>query len=241
MKTPQRWGGIAALVGAGTNLLGLVVFVGVLQPKGIGADDPDPAKIVALLSDNRSAMVAWYEIIYLVFGISVIFLVLALQERLKTAAHGIGQAVTIFGLIYATLVLLIGTLSIEDLDTVVRLRSENPARAETVWVTLTAVEDGLGAGGGETIAVSVWLLMLSWVALRVGGFPRLLNYLGAVVGVAGILSVLLGSITLMSVNGLGLIAWLVWLGIAMLRPQSAQPGEHSGTSDAMDLSAPNRS
>jgi threonine/homoserine/homoserine lactone efflux protein len=68
-----------------------------------------------------------------------------------------------------------------------------------------------------------------------------LKYLGAVVGVAGILSVLLGSITLMSVNGLGLIVWLAWLGIAMLRPQSAQPGERSGTSDAVDLSAPNRS
>jgi hypothetical protein len=147
MKTPQRWGGIAALAGAGTNLLGLVVFVAWLQPKGIGADDPDPAKIVVLLSDNRSAMLAWYEIIYLVFGMSVIFLVLALQERLQTAAHGIGQAVTIFGLIYATLVLLIGTLSIEGLDTVVRLRSENPARAETVWVTLTAVEDGSSRSG----------------------------------------------------------------------------------------------
>jgi hypothetical protein len=240
MKTLQRWGGIAALVGAGTNLLGLVVFIGLLQPKGIGADDPDPAKVVALLADNRAAMLAWYGITYLVFGASVIVLTLALLERLTTAAPGLGQAVTVFGLIYATLVLLIGTLSIEDLNTVVRLGSEDTARAETVWVTLTAVEDGLGAGGGETIALSVWLLMLSWVALRADRLPRFLNYLGAVVGAAGVLSVLVGSLALMSVNGLGLIAWLVWLGIAMLRPRPAVLADHRVGDDAQDVPASNR-
>lgn len=43
METLQGWGGFAALVGVATTLLGLVVFVGLLQPEGIGADDPDPA------------------------------------------------------------------------------------------------------------------------------------------------------------------------------------------------------
>ncbi len=224
METPQKMGGIAALTGAATNLLGLVVFVALLQPKGIGADDPDPGKIVALLADNEAAMRVWYQIIFLAFGVCVLFLSLALHERLKSGAPVMALAVTIFGLVYSVLVMVIGTLSIEDLNTVVRLHGENPARAETVWVTLTSVEDGLGAGGGETIVVSLWLLLLSWTALRTGELPRLLNYLGIVIGGAGILSVVLGSLALMSVNGLGLIIWFTWLGIVLLRRRPVPAG-----------------
>jgi len=49
-------GGIAALIGAATNLLGLVVFAALLLPKGLGSEDADPGKTVALLADNQGAM-----------------------------------------------------------------------------------------------------------------------------------------------------------------------------------------
>ncbi len=112
---------------------------------------------------------------------------------------------------------MIGTLSINNLSTVVKLYGENPAQAATVWLTLDSVETGLGAGGGETIVNALWFLLLSWVALRARELPRVLNYLGVVIGVAGILSVVLASLGLMAVYGLGLIIWFVWLGIVMLR------------------------
>jgi len=41
MKTTQKMGGIAALIGAATNLLGAVVFVTLLSPKGLGSTDSD--------------------------------------------------------------------------------------------------------------------------------------------------------------------------------------------------------
>ena len=65
---------------------------------------------------------------------------------------------------------------------------------------------------------ALWFLLLSWVALRARELPRVLNYLGLVIGVAGILSVVLTSLLLMAVvYGLGLIVWFAWLGIVMLR------------------------
>ncbi|MBM3123627.1 MAG: hypothetical protein FJZ87_00985 [Chloroflexi bacterium] len=64
---------------------------------------------------------------------------------------------------------------------------------------------------------ALWFLLLSWAALRARELPRILNYLGVAIGVAGILSVVLASLGLMVVYGLGLIIWLVWLGIVMLR------------------------
>ena len=65
---------------------------------------------------------------------------------------------------------------------------------------------------------ALWILLLSCVALRARELPRGLNYLGLAIGVAGILTVLLTSLLLMAVfYGLGLIIWLAWLGIVMLR------------------------
>ena len=214
MKTLQKMGGIAALIGAATNLLALVVILAILAPTGYGSDDP--GQIVAFLADNQAIMRVWYIIIYLVFGVSLIFLSLALFERLKAGLPVLVQAVTTFGMIWAFLVIVIGTLSINNLSTIVKLYGENPAQAATVWLTLNSVETGLGANGGETMVSALWLLLLGWVALRAKELPRVLNYLGVVIGIAGILSVVLVP-ALAAVYGLGLIIWLVWLGIVMLR------------------------
>ena len=216
MQTAQKMGGIAALIGAATNLLGGVVYATLLQPKGLGSEDADPGKSVALLADNEGAMRAFNEIIWLAFGVSLVFLSMALYERLKAGPAVLALAVTIFTLIWAVLVIVVGTLSINDLSTVIRLHGENPAQAATVWLTLDSVETGLGAGGGETIVSALWFLLLSWAALRARALPRLLIYLGVVTGVAGILSVL-ALTDLQAVYGVGLIIWFAWLGIVMLR------------------------
>ena len=172
---------------------------------------------MAFLANNQAILRGWYLIIYLVFGVSLIFMSLALYERLKAGSPALVQAVTTFGLIWAVLVIVIGTLSINDLNTVVRLHSANPAQAATVWLTLDAVETGLGNNGGETMVNALWFLLLSWAALRARELARVLNYLGLVTGVAGILSVVLAWPALTAIYAFGLIIWLVWLGIFMLR------------------------
>jgi Domain of unknown function (DUF4386) len=224
MKNLQKMGGIAALIGAATIILGAVVYATLLVPKGFGSENPDPSRIVALLADNQATMRLWLQIIWLAFGVCLIFLSLALHERLKAGSVVLAQAVTVFTLIWAVLVIVVGTLSINDLNTVVRLFGQNPAQAATVWLTLDTAEKGLGAGGGETIVTGLWFLLLSWAALQARALPRLLNYLGVVIGLAGILYVFTASAALLSVNALGLIIWFVCLGIVMLRTTS-QPAE----------------
>ena len=153
---------------------------------------------------------------------------------MKAGSPALVQAVTTIGLIWAVLVLVMGTLSINDLITVVKLYGENPAQAATVWVTLKSVENGLGNNGGETFVNAIWFLLLSWTALRARELPRGLNYLGLVTGAAGILSVVFQP-ALAAVYGVGLIIWLVWLGIVMLRwsPISAaeKPAPHNNLFD----------
>lgn len=141
----------------------------------------------------------------------------------------LAQAATTIGLIWAVLVMVIGALVTNNLSTVVNLYGENPAQAATVWQTLDAVEKGLGGGGGETLASSLWLLLLGWAALRAKELPRSLNYFGVVIGGAGFLSVVLAALGLMVVYGLGLIIWLVWLRIVMLRSSSVAKAQKPAT------------
>jgi hypothetical protein len=223
MKTFLKAGGIAALIGAATNLFALVMLAAVLAPKGYGSDDPSQA--MAFLANNQAFMRVFDIIIYLVFGMSLILLSLALYERLKAGSPALAQAVTSFGLIYAVLVIVAGTLEISNLSTAAKLYNENPAQAATVWLTLDTVANGLGGGGGETFVNALWILLLSCVALRARELPRILNYLGLVIGGMGILAVLLPSLLPVAVvYGLGLIVWLAWLGIVMLR-RSPAPAE----------------
>jgi len=215
MKNLQKIGGIAALIGAATNLFALVAYITLLEPKGYGSDDP--SQIVTFLANNQSIMHLWYIIIYLVFGVGLIFLILALYERLQASSPTLVQAVTTIGLIWAVLVIVMGTLSINNLSTVAKLYGENPAQAATVWLTLDSVETGLGNNGGETIINALWFLLLSWAALQARELPKLLNYLGVLIGIAGFLSVVLVLPALTAVYGLGLIIFLVCLGIVLLR------------------------
>ena len=134
MKNLQKMGGIAALIGAATNLLALVVFLAILAPTGYGSDDP--GQVVAFLADNQAFIRVWYLIIYLLFGVSMIFPALALNERLKAGSPALAQAVITLGLIWAVLIFVNGTLSINNVSTVVKLYGENPAQAATVYLTL---------------------------------------------------------------------------------------------------------
>lgn len=166
MKNLQKMGGIAALIGAATNLLALVVFAAFLVPKGFGSENPDPSQIVALLADNQAWLRVWYQIQYYAFGASLIVLSLALYERLQAGSPALAQAATTIGLIWAILVMVLGALVTNNLSTVVKLYGENPVQAATVWRTLDAVEKGLGGGGGETLVSALWFLLLGWAALR---------------------------------------------------------------------------
>ena len=224
MKNLIKMGGIAALIGAATNLLALVVYLTILARTGYGSDDP--SQVVAFLADNQALIRVWYIIIYLVFGVGMIFLSQALYQRLKAGFPALAQTVITLGLIWAVLIIVNGTLSINNVSTVVKLYGENPALAATVWLTLDSVETGLGANGGETMISALWLLLLSWFTLRAKELPRVLNFLGVAIGLARILSVVLEP-ALAAVYGLGLIIWFIWVGIALLRsnPDEASPHE----------------
>ena len=221
MKDSQKMGGVAALIEAATFVVGFALAATLLATYTTG--NPDAGESVAFLADNQTIMYVWTVIIYVVFGVFLVVLSLALHERLKAGSPATARTATAFGLIWAGLVIASGMLIINDLGVVADLYSSDPAQAESVWLALNSVEEALG--GAIELPGGLWVLLLSWAALRAGGLPRALSYLGMVIGVAGILTVVPALEALTAVFGLGFIVWFAWLGIVMLRG-SAQPSIH---------------
>ena len=219
MNNLQKMGGIAALLEAAAYVLGMVFFIFVVDYASV----VDPVEKVGLLLDNQSSMNMVTLIIYVLFGILLVVLALALHERLKSRAPAMIQTATAFGLIWAGLVMASGMIFTIGMNTVVSLYGQDPSQAATVWLAIDAVFEGLG--GGVEIVGGLWILLASWAALRASELPRALNYLGVVIGTAGILSVVpaIGEIGAM-LFGLGQIVWFIWIGIVMVRrdPSAAE-------------------
>lgn len=133
------------------------------------------------------------------------------------------QAATVFGLVWAALLLGSGMIYNVGLGSVALLYETDPARAATVWVVVEAISNGLG--GEYEILGGLWTLLVSVAALRSGAFGCIVNYVGLVLGLAGIVSVV-PPITEAAVGvfALGHIIWFVWIGILLIR---GTEGSHS--------------
>lgn len=141
-----------------------------------------PVQKVAFLVQHHSIIHIGNLFIYVVFGIVLVVLALALHERLKGDSSALVQAATVFGLIWAGLVIASGMIANVGMNNVVALYAKDPAQAASVWLAIGSVQEGLG--GGNEIVGGLWILLISWAAIRAAALPKALNYLGIVVGVA---------------------------------------------------------
>lgn len=211
MNDLQKMGGIASIMSGLAYIIGFAMALTLLAPML----EADPSEYVAFLADNLTMMYLWHLIIYVFAGSVLVVQVVALHERLKDGSSGLMQVATAFGLIWAGLVIASGMLIILNQNVVVELYATNPDEATSALVILQAVESALG--GGIELPGGLWILLLSWAALRTGGLPRFLNYLGIIIGIAGIITVVPALGEVGAVFGLGFIPWFIWAGIVMLR------------------------
>jgi hypothetical protein len=215
MKTLQKFGGISAFFMALSHLVGIVIFLAVLNYAGI----TDPTQKLAVNMDNQMLVFSTNLMMYVIFGFALILLSLALHDRLKNGAPGLMLTATAVGIIWAGSLIASGMVANAGLASVGMLYAKDPTQAALVWQGIEAVANGLGNANGEILG-GLWVLLVSTAALRGGGLPKALNTLGLLVGVAGILS-LAPALTEMLIGlfGVGQIVWFVWTGIALLRAQ----------------------
>jgi hypothetical protein len=216
MNYSQKMGGVAALYEAAAYIVGMIGFLLVVDVSGV----VDPVQKVALMVDNLTFLYIMYLIIYVVWGVFMVVLALALYERLKAGSPAIMQTATVFGIFWGCVIIISGMINNSGMENVANLYGKDPVQAATVWLAIDSVIEGL-AGSNEILG-GIWILLLSWAALRGGELPRALNYLGVAVGVAGILSVVpaLAEIFIY-IFALCQFVWFMWLGIVMLRSKTS--------------------
>ncbi len=217
MKALQKMGGLAALYLAAAYLVGIVLFLVVLDYPSI----TDPAQKVALLVERQMIIFSTNLLMYVFFGVFLVVLSLALYDRLKSDAVALVQVATVIGVIWAGSLVASGMISNAGIAPVVALYAEDPAQAALTWLGIETVANGVGNGNGEILG-GLWTLLVSWAALRTGGLPRGLNFLGLLVGVVGILSIFPGLTDLTGLFGIGQLVWYIWLGIVLLRSNPSQ-------------------
>ena len=212
MKNLQKFGGFAALYMAFSYLIGMVLFLVILDYRSI----TNPAQKVALLIDKQMVIFSTNLIMYVFFGIFLIALSLALYDRLKSGAPAIMQVANVIGIIWAGSLIASGMVSNAGIAPVVALYAKDPAQASLSWQGIESVANGLGNGNGEILG-GLWTLLVSLAALRAGGFPKVLNILGLLVGTVGIISIIPALTGLLTgVFGVSQIIWFIWLGIVLL-------------------------
>ena len=212
MKTLQKSGGFAALYMAISHLIGLVIFIVVLDYLNI----TDPMQKLAMNVEKQSVIFSTNLLMYVFFGFSLIVLSLALYDRMKSGAPALMQVAAAIGIIWAGSLIASGMAANAGLATIVALYAKDPTQAALTFQAIEAITNGLGNANGEILGGPLTLLV-SLAALRTGGLPKGLNILGVLVGAVGIITIIPTLNALVAVFGLGQIIWFVWLGIVLLR------------------------
>ena len=212
MKTLQKFGGIAALYMAISHLIGIVIFIVILDVLSI----TDPAQKLAMNIERQAVIFSTNLLMYVFFGFALIVLSLALYDRMKSGAPVLMQVATAIGIVWAGSLIASGMAANAGLATIVALYAKDPTQAALTFQAIEAITNGLGNANGEILG-GLWTLLVSLAALRTGRLPRGLNILGVLVGGVGILTIIPALNAMVAVFGLGQIVWFVWLGIVLLR------------------------
>jgi len=223
MKTLQKVGGISALVCAGTYILALGLLTTILTPMADGSLPFD--QFIAFFLPHQALIFVWHFSMYLVNGVFLALLTLALYQQLKTSAPALALVSACFGLFWTGLVFASGFITLYGWEVIGKLSTTDPAHAFILRLVIDTVT--IGIDHSDRFLGCLWVLLTSWTALRTGQLSKPLNYLGFVIGIAGIVSSVAPALNELGYAfGVGVIVWWGWLGIVLLQTSqrvSSQP------------------
>lgn len=217
MKTLQKMGGFAALLMAAAYVAMMLIFIVVLNYASI----TDPAQKMALLVNQPNMFFLSNLFGYVLFGVLLIVLCMALHDRLKGDSNGMVQVAVVVGIIWAGSLVASGMVANAAIAPTVALYASDPALAANNWSLIEMISGGLGNANGEILG-GILTLLISLAGLNSGKLPKALNILGLLTGLVGIVSLAPMLNSLAMIFGVLQIVWFVWLGIILLRKNPTQ-------------------
>lgn len=221
--TLQRWGAWAGAICAATYIFGFVMILAVLADTGIGSADAEQAAVVAYIAEHPGVMSVWYLSIYVLNGLALAVLVLALAQHVSERSPDLSQLVRAFGLMWATLIIAAGMAANVGLSKVVALHATDPVAAIALWDIVELIENGIG--GGNEVLGGVLAILTSFAILATPQPSRTFAGFSLFIGVAGLLTLFhpLQDVA-GAVFGLGYILWFLWIALILYRTPVSDRG-----------------
>jgi hypothetical protein len=214
MKYLQKLAGISAIFEALIYIVAFTYFAAFWSFPSAGSS----TEKMTYLAENQLIFSTIYFLMYVVFGVLLAVLVIGLHEKLKHTKNPAIAIGSLFGAIWVGLVIASGMISNIGLAYAIDLMDASPEKAFDVWTIVSLITESLG--GGNELVGGLWVLLVSVTALQARVFSQTLNYLGLLVGVAGIATIYPDD-TLTEIFGVTQIGWFIWLGICLLTQENA--------------------
>lgn len=220
MDVLRRAGGIAALVQALAYVAGFALFIGVLDASAYVG----PARKMAFLVEHQTAMTGAAILVYIVTGIALVVLSLALHARLAPRAPALMPVATAFGLIWAGLILASGMILLGGIAAVIDLQSSDIPAAAALWRSIIVVQDALG--GDIELVGGIWVALVSVAGLCTATLPAAIGWAGIAIGIVGIVTIVPALGDLVDVFGIGQILWFTAIGVVLVRGGDRKIARH---------------
>lgn len=222
---PFMYCAAAAAIGMALCYLSMFLLFGLVLQAPSSAHFADKIRFIA---DNRTLISLGYCSGYLLLGVFLLITVQALQQKMQLAHSNLLNTGSWFGIIWVMLMLASGMVQLVGLETMLSLYNSGSPQAEALFYSYNTVVNGLG--GGIELVGGLWVLLVSIAGLRHRRLPAGLHWLGMVVGLFGVLTLLPLTVfkQLAGMNdlfGLSQLVWFIWLGIA-LKPISKVANKH---------------
>ena len=219
MNSGAKAGGIAALLQAFCYVCGFAMLATVMNPGSI--EGWSQVQKLEFILEREAVFQFWNIIIYVVFGAALVVLAAILHRLLEGSSSLLMSIATPFGLIWSGLVIASGMVASIGVSAISEAYARNAEEAANSWSIIGTIQDGLG--GGVEVVGGIWVLLVSISSILSGTlFPKALNWIGLVVGIAGIATVVPALSGLGAVFGLTQIIWFIGVGVVLLRVDDAQ-------------------
>lgn len=172
----------------------------------------NPHQRLAFILSNGRFFQAWYLVIFVAFGTSLLVLVNGINKiiaRYQTLTYYLSM---MFGFIWACYTIACGCIAIFSIEYLLSLPSEQQT---SIWFALYSIQMGLG-DGVEWVG-GLWLLTLSLHGIKHNLPTQSLHRFGVFVGLLGCLTLIPALSTIGAAFGIASIIWFVWAGALFYR------------------------
>jgi len=198
---------VSAIVEGLCYLASLILLLVVMPAMGwqMGYWD-DPSKSVPFVRAHETFFILG-GLFYIVAALVVLPAVLAAYERLRSYSPSAMAAAAALGVVATAMLLINATVQYAEFQAVGSLST--PVAEQAQAYGSVAYDATIQAA---SVCLGLWVLLLSWVAIRKGAMPRWFGYFGLLVGLADLAALFFPPPSLLLS-----IPWFLALGVVLLR------------------------